>query len=148
MIGSNSVPHHIHSTDDARAFAAAIAAIRATIDATEAEYQPHLAALKAEADTYRAERDGKTAPLNERADALRKVLADWLAADPDGNLRDGDRSVATLSRRKPPPVIDAAKVPDKYKTLTVDMAKLNKALINDEDVPGVTWKTDTVLRVL
>lgn len=146
MIGDN-LPHHIQCADDARAFANAIAALRAEAECIEATYRPHLDVLKAEADAYRAERDDKLTPYKAQMTALREVLADWLAGDPDGNLRDGERIVATLIRRKPYPVIDPEKVPDRFKSLAVDMAKINAALVHDETIPGVTWKTDTILKV-
>lgn len=147
MIGHNA-PSSISTKDDALGVAAVIAGLRAAIETAEAEFKPHLDELAAEAKEYRAERDAITKPYAERMEALRKMLADWLAGDPDGNLRDGERIVATLSRRKPHPVIDPAKVPDRFKSLTVDMAKINAALVHDEVIPGVTWKTDTILKVL
>lgn len=147
MIGHNA-PHHIHSRDDALGVAAVIAGLRAAIETAEAEYKPQLDFLKEQADTCRAERDAIIKPYAERMESLRKMLADYLADDPDGNLKDGDRIVATLQRRKPHPDIDPAKVPDRFKSLTVDMAKVNAALVRDEDIPGVTWKTKTVLVVL
>ena len=137
MIGDN-LPHHIQTAEDARAFAAAIAALRAAIETAEAEYQPHLAELKAEADTYHAERDALITPYAERTESLRKMLAEHLAGDPDGSLKDGGRIVATLSRKAGKPVIDAAKVPDAYKSMQPDMGKINLALARGEKIEGVT----------
>lgn len=146
MIGDNL--NTIATAEDALAFAATIRAIRATVEAIEAEYKPHLDELAAETKEYRAERDGKTAPLTERADTLRKVLAEWLASDPDGNIKDGDRIVASLTRKAGKPVIDAAKVPDTYRSMQPDMGKINLALAAGKAVPGVTVPISTVLRVL
>lgn len=147
MIGAN-LPHHIQSADDARAYAAAIAALRAEEERRAAPYNNSLAAFKVDADAIRAERDSATAPYTKRADELRKVLADWLAGDPDGNLRDGDRIVATLARSVGKPVVDAAKLPDEYKSLQPDMAKINSALLRGVAVPGVVEPVKMSLRVL
>lgn len=146
MIGDNLGA--IVTADDARAYAAAIAALRAEAECIEATYRPHLDALAGETKTYRTERDGKTAPLSERAAALRKVLADWLAGDPDGNLRDGERIVATLSRKPAKPQIHADQLPPEFFHLTPDHGKINAALARGEAVPGVSVPMATILRVL
>lgn len=147
MIGSN-LPHHIQCAEDARAFAAAIAALRAEADCIEATYKPHLDVIKADADAYRAERDGKLTPYKAQEAALRTVLADWLAGDPDGALKDGDRIVATLARKAGKPQIHAEQVPDAFKSMQVDVGKINAALARGEKVPGVVVKVETSLRVL
>lgn len=147
MIGAN-LPHHIQSDDDARAYAAAIAALRAEIDANTKAWEDEMSPLDNELKDMRAARNAENEPLTKRADELRKVLADWLAGDPDGNLRDGDRIVATLARKAGKPVIDAAKLPDEYKTLAPDLGKINAALARGEKVQGVVVKVETSLRVL
>ena len=147
MIGDN-LDSRIRSADDARAFAAAIAALRAEADRITAEYKPHLDELEAEATEYRGERDDKIAPREAQTRALREVLADWLAGDPDGNLRDGDRIVATLSRKPGKLQIHAEQVPDAYKSMQPDMGKINLALASGEKVPGVSVPVTAILRVL
>lgn len=147
MIGAN-LPHHILSADDARAYAAAIAALRAEEERIETMFKPDIDALTAGLKRFRDSRDTATAPFTKRADELRKVLADWLAGDPDGNLRDGDRIVATLARSVGKPVVDSAKLPDEYKSLQPDMAKINSALLRGVAVPGVVEPVKMSLRVL
>lgn len=147
MIGSN-LPHHILSAEDARAYAAAIAALRAEAERIAAQYKPRLDALKQEADGVRDERDLATARLELRAADLRAVLAEWLRGDPDGTLRDGDRIVATLARKAGKVQVDAAALPDQFKTLQPSMALINEALARGETVPGVTVPVETSLRVL
>lgn len=146
MIGDNLGA--IVTADDARAYAAAIAALRAEAECIEATYRPHLDALAGETKTYRTERDGKTAPLSEREAALRKVLSMWLAGDPDGSLKDGERIVATLARKACKPQIHADQLPPEYLSLAPDLGKINAALARGEKVPGVVVKVETSLRVL
>lgn len=138
----------IQSADDARAFAAAIAAIRAEIECIEAVHKPNLDYFRDQVDAIRSERDAATGPLAQRAAALREVLADWLAGDPDGNLKDGERIVATLSRKPAKPQIHADQVPDAYRSMQPDMGKINMALARGETVPGVSIPVSTILRVL
>ena len=147
MIGGN-LSHHIQDAADARAYAAAIAALRAEAERIEAEYKPRLDELANEAKVLRNMRDDEAAPLTERADALRKVLADWLAGDPDGNLRDGERIVATLSRKAGAPKIDADKLPAAFKTMQPNMSAINAALARGQQIEGVTIPVTTILRVL
>lgn len=147
MIGDN-LPHHIQCADDARAYAAAIAALREAVDAIEGAYKQPLDRLAKMAAEFRQKRDMETAPPQDRIEALRKVLADWLAGDPDGNLKDGNRIVATLSRKAGRAQVDAAALPDAFKTMQPDMSKINAALARGETVPGVVVKVETSLRVL
>lgn len=148
MIGDNSLPHHCQTAEDARAYATIIAALRAEIECIEEAHKPALDYLKAQADECRAERDGKTKPLAERMESLRKELAAWLAGDPDGNLKDGERIVATLSRKAGAPKIDAAKLPAEFFSPQPNMAAISLALAKGQTVPGVTVPISTVLRVL
>lgn len=147
MIGDN-LPHHIQSAEDACAFAATIAAIRATVEAIEAEHKPQLDYLKEQADACRAERDERTGPLEAKAEGLRKVLADYLSADPDGTLKDGARVVAVLTKKLGKPVADPDKVPDAYKSLQPDMQKIAVALAAGEKIPGVLVPVTKTLRVM
>lgn len=147
MIGDN-LAHHIQTAEDARAYAAAIAALRAEAERIEARYKPSLDALAANAKAYRDARTVETDPITERADKLRAVLAEWLRGDPDGTLRDGDRIVATLARKAGRVQVDAAALPDRFKTLQPSMALINEALARGEQVPGVTVPVETSLRVL
>lgn len=147
MIGDNLDPN-ITSTDEARAYAAAIAALRAEADCIETTYKPHLDVLKVDADAYRAERDGKVSPYKAQEAALREVLAGWLAGDPDGSLKDGECIVATLARKVCKPQIHADQLPDSFKTLAPDLSKINAALARGEHVPGVVVKVETSLRVM
>lgn len=146
-IGHNA-PSSISTKDDALGVAAVIAGLRAAIETAEAEFKPHLDELAAEAKEYRAERDALTKPYAERMEALRKMLADWLAGDPDGQLKDGDRIVATLSRKGAAPKVNADRLPDAYKTLQPNMNAINAALARGEHIEGVTIPVTTVLRVL
>lgn len=147
MIGDN-LSNVITSADDARAFAAAIAALRAEAECIEATYKPHLDELNTAAKIEREDRDERTGPLKAQETALREVLSVWLAGDPDGNLRDGERIVATLSRKAGKPQIHADQVPDDFKSLQPDMGKINLALAEGRKVPGVSVPVATVLRVL
>lgn len=147
MIGDN-LPSVISNEDDARAFAAAISALRAEADCIEATYKPHLDVLKADADTYRAERNDKTATLRAQETALREVLSVWLAGDLDGNLRDGERIVATLARKACKPQIHADQLPPEYLSMQPNVGAINAALARGEKVPGVVVKVETSLRVL
>lgn len=147
MIGAN-LPHHILTAEDARAFAAAIAALRAEIECIEAVHKPELDYIKEQADAIRAERDAATGPMAQRAAELRKVLADWLAGDPDGSLKDGDRIVATLSRKSAKPQIHADQLPPEWLTPQPDVPRIMAALACGERIPGVVVKVETSLRVL
>lgn len=147
MIGDN-LSHHIHCAEDACAFAAAIASLRAEAERITAEYKPHLDTLAAEATEYRGERDEKLAPIEAQMRALREVLAVWVAGDPDGNLRDGERIVATLSRKAGKPQIHAEQLPPEFLSLAPDLGKINAALARGEKVPGVVVKVESTLRVL
>lgn len=147
MIGDN-LPQTVTTADDARAYAAAINALRAEAERIRDDYKPHLSELDAEAKRYRDERDGVVNPIEMQMRALRAILEAWLAGDPDGNLRDGERIVATLARKAGKPQIHAEQVPDSFKTLAPDMSKINAALARGERVPGVVVTIETSLRVL
>lgn len=147
MIGDNLNPN-IATPDEARAYAAAIAALRAEADCIEATYRPHLDVIKADADAYRAERDGKVSPYRAQEAALREVLAGWLAGDPDGSLKDGERIVATLARKACKPQIHADQLPPEFLSMQPNVGAINAALARGEKVPGVVVKVETSLRVL
>lgn len=147
MIGDN-LPHHVTSAEDARAYAAAIAALRTEIEANEAAWAAEMAPLTNELKRMREQRDKENKPEAERMDGLRAELGGWLAQDPDGSIKDGDRIVATLSRKAGAPKIDAAKLPAAYMTMQPNMSAINAALARGEAVPGVTVPIATILRVL
>lgn len=135
------------NTAEALALAASIVALRAEIEGLEGQYKPRLDALADETKAYRAQRDEQIAPLKERMDGLRAELGGWLAGDPDGNLRDGERIVATLASGKAAVnVTDPALVPAEY--CSPDKAKIEAAFRLGKSVPGAELIKPRILKVL
>lgn len=148
MDGSN-FPPAILTIEDARAYAAAIADERTAQVAIANEYAPMIDDLTEKLTECRGERDALMNPLAASEAAKRKVLADWLAGDPDGSLKDvTGRVVATLSRKSGKPQIHADQVPAEYLSLAPDLGKINAALARGEKIPGVSVPVATILRVL
>lgn len=144
MLGHNSPP--LSGADDARELVRQIQQIRSEIECIEEAHKPQLDYLRDQVDACRADRDAGTKPLAERAEALRKVLADWLRDDPTGSLMDGDKVVATLARIKPTLTIDAAKLPHEY--LSPNVPAIEAAMRMGVMPPGVTIIPRYTLKVL
>lgn len=147
MLGDN-LPATIATPDDARAIAAAIAALRTEIEANERAWADEMEPLTTELREMRGQREEENRPSAERMEALRKVLASWLAGDPDGALKDGDLIVATLARKACKPQIHADQLPPEYLSMQPNVGAINAALARGEKVPGVVVKVETSLRVL
>lgn len=144
MIGEN-LPHHPQSAAEARAIAAAIAALRAEIECIEEAHKPQVDYFNEQAGMVRKERDLATKPLAERAESLRKRLATWLEGDPQGSLKDGERTVATMAKGKPIIHVDFPKLPAEY--LKPNMAAIEAAVRQGAAIPGVTTIPTHILKV-
>jgi hypothetical protein len=144
MDGSN-LPH-IHSSDDARAFAAAIAETRMEIVAVKAKHAPAIDEVSGLLDAARADRDAEVKPLAAREESMRAELVRWLRGDPDGQVRAPDgRVVATLAKAKPSLSVNFAELPAQY--MQPNFAAIEAAVRQGAEVPGVTVTKNYTLKV-